>query len=189
MAETPFQVSALLVTGFKRAATQLGLAEGARSHMSGEVAAMWDEPSTSSWHDGRLFQGMIEALVKVASKEQMSEINFRMGRDQFGPIVGGLINIAVALSSPTPHTVFANMKTIVGVALKGAIVEYEKTGPDSGKFAVSYPLPFPEGTADAWAGVTRYCCSLVKYVAVIDRAENTQNGHRYEVDLHWVPEA
>lgn len=189
MAETPFQVSALLVTGFKRAATQLGLAEGARSHMSGEVAAMWDEPSTSSWHDGRLFQGMTEALVKVASKEQMSEINFRMGRDQFGPIVGGLINIAVALSSPTPHTVFANMKTIVGVALKGAIVEYEKTGPDSGKFAVSYPLPFPEGTADAWAGVTRYCCSLVKYVAVIDRAENTQNGHRYEVDLHWVPEA
>ncbi|MGV3619942.1 MAG: hypothetical protein ACO1OB_03945 [Archangium sp.] len=189
MADTPFQVSALLVNGFKRASTKLGLADGARSHMTGAVAAMWDEPSSRAWHDGKLFQGMTEALVKVASPAQMFEINFIMGREQFGPVVGGLINIAVSLTGPSPHTVFANMKAIVGVALKGAVIEYEKSGPSSGKFAVTYPIPFPPSTADAWAGVTKYCCSLVNHVAVIDRAQTVQNGHRYEVDLHWEPEA
>lgn len=187
MAETPFQVSALLVTGFKKACIQMSLADAARAHMTPEVAAMWDNPASSSWHEGRLFQGMTEALVKVSDFEQMSEINYRMGRDQFGPIITSMIRIMVSLSSPSPHTVLSNIKPIIGLALRGVSSDYAKTGPSSGKFGVYYPLSFPEGTAHAWAGVMKYVCAIVNHTAVIDRVETLQNGHRFEVDLHWSP--
>jgi hypothetical protein len=185
MADAPFEVSALLVTGFKRACVQLQLAEAARALMEPDVAAMWDRPDTSRWHPGHLFQHMTEALVKVASREQMAEMNYRMCRDQFGPIVTGMIRIAVALTGPSPHTVFGNLKPMVGLAIRGAVPEYERTGPQSGKFAMTYPLPFPDSTANAWAGVMRYCCELVGRTAVLDRVETLQSGHRYEIDLHW----
>lgn len=185
MSEPAFQVSALLIKGFKKASESLGIADGARANMSPAVAAMWDQPASSGWHAGELFQGMTQALVKVSTKEQMADINLRLCRDQFGPIVGGMIRVAVALSSPSPHTVFGNVKQMIGLAMKGVQVDYQRTGPQSGSFAAWYPLPFPEETAWAWAGVMDFCCEIVRHQAVRDRVQTVQNGHRFEVDLHW----
>lgn len=50
---------------------------------------------------------------------------------------------------------------------------------------MTYPRPFPEATSHAWAGVMKSCCDIVSHTAVLDRVETLQNGHRYEVDLHW----
>lgn len=185
MGETPFQVSALLITGFKKASAQLNLADASRAQMDAEVGAMWDRPGDSAWHPGRLFQGMTLAMVKVVSEEQMSDINFRMCRDQFGPIVNSMVRIAVALGSPSPHTVFGNVKPMIGLAIKGADVDYVKSGERSGKFGVRYPLAFPPATAHAWAGVTKFVCQMVSHTAVLDRVETLEHGHRFEVDLHW----
>lgn len=185
MGETPFQVSALLIAGFKKASTQLNLSEASRAHMNAEVGAMWDRPGDSAWHPGHLFQGMTLAMVKVVDDAQMSEINYRLCRDQFGPIVNSMVRIVVALGSPSPHTVFGNIKPMIGLAIKGADVDYVKSGERSGRFGVRYPLAFPKATAHAWAGVTKFVCELVNHVAVLDRVETLENGHRFEVDLHW----
>lgn len=185
MSEAPFQVSAVLITGLKKASAQLGIADACRAQMDADTGALWDRPGDRSWHPGHLFQSMTVAMTKVVSNEQLADLYYRLCRDQFGPIVTGMIRIAVALSGPSPHTVFANMKPMLALALKGAQVDYVQSSPRSGKFAATYPLAFPEATAHAWGGVTRFCCEIVGHAGVVDRVETLRGGHRYEVDLHW----
>lgn len=185
MSETDFQVSAVLITGLKKAAAQLGVADACRAQMDAAAGALWDRPGDRAWHPGHLFQSMTVSMTKVISNEQVADLYHRLCRDQFGPIVTGMIRIAVAISGSTPHTVFANMKPMLALAIKGASAEYVRSGERSGKFAATYPLAFPPATSHAWSGVARYCCEIVGHTAVIDRVETLNGGHRYEVDLHW----
>ena len=179
------KISGVFVRGFKAAAYKIGIGEKLRSQLTGDVAAMWDKPESASWHPGELFQQLTDVTKDVMTNEEMVEMNFAMANDQFGPIVAGMVRIAVALSSPSPHTVMKNIRPMVALANRGLEIDYTVLSANSGKLHINYPVPFPPITVYAWVGVVRFAVGLVNQIANIEKTHVSPDGFDFELQFNW----
>lgn len=134
-----------------------GLFEAVNAAVSEETRAALADPRTKKWHPSRVALDIQGAIIRLASTDKLSDVYFRMTRDAFGPVMGPLIKVALALGGSNPATLFGKLGTLLKVSAQGVASTFTSTGKNSGTVTLDYVCDMPAVPVEhSWRGILRY---------------------------------
>lgn len=167
-----FEVSSVNVGSMAKALAASGRAAEVFALLSPETRAAWERPHDQRWHPGKVAIEGWSAIVKVGGPSWLEELNYRVTRDSFGPIVGPLVKIGLALSGSSPATIFSRLGDVTSVALRGVQFQWTAGVPTGGTEVLRYPVDMPPDVVEfGWRGILRVGSELTGKVIRVDRFE------------------
>lgn len=151
-----WQASSVQVAGLMKQVHARGLAEQVLAKCSDDTRRAFTSPYSTRWHSGTVLVEFSEAIVAVAGSKTFGDMNYDMTRASFGPILGPMLQVALAITGRTPATLLARMPQAIESALKNVQVTWESTGATSGTLRFVYPCDIRPDTLHAWLGALRF---------------------------------
>lgn len=156
---TDYEGSVLYVRNWVATLASNGMLADYQAKLPPELAEIVRNPWKRRWYGSAQIEGLIAAVGEPALIERLS---YEMTAKNFGPIITPMLTVALTLVGASPATVFANMDSPLGLALRNAHCRWASKGPTSGTLIVQFPrAPFQFAEA-IWRGVARFIFELAK---------------------------
>lgn len=181
-----FEVSGMNLKGLLDALDARGLREQVVAQVSQEVQAACAEPMRRKWYPSAVTVEIWTALVRIGGPQLLEDVSFGIVRRAYGPVVGPLVKVALALSSSSPAALFSQFGRFTSLALRNVQFNWESTGANSGIVTVRYPRPMPQEIAEpAWRGIFRIGPELTGKDIRVEQCVARTDENAFEFHVGW----
>lgn len=164
-----WQASSVQLAGIAKQVKQRGKFDAVLARCSPEVQAVMRDPHSQKWHGGSVLVGFSMALVEEVGLEVFRQMNHDMAAASFGPILGPMLQVALALTGRTPATLLARMPQAVQTALRNVEVTWRPIDPKRGVICFVYPSAIHQETLHAWKGALDFIGDLTGQALTYER--------------------
>jgi len=186
MAVSGFEVTAVYVSGFRKALVDLGLLEQVVARIPPATKAVLEAPFSARTHDADVLRDLSDALFAVAGSAVFQQHAYLMARDSLGKILVPMFKVALALTGRTPATLLSRVPDSVHQAMRGVTATWLPDGPSGGVLRIDYPEPVAPVAEDGWRGTLRFLFGLVEGTpATISKVERLNDGRRLSIHVVW----
>ena len=186
MAVRGFEVTAVYVSGFKKALQDLGLLEQVVAKVRPETKDVLDAPFSARTHDADVLRDLSDVLHALAGVETFQKHSYLMARDSLGKILTPMFKVALALTGRSPATLLSRVPDSVHQALRGVKATWLPDGDKAGVLRVDYPEPVTPVAADGWRGTLRFLFELIEGVpARIVKIETLNEVRTLAIHVQW----
>lgn len=180
-----FELSGTNLSAFHKALGTTGKLDAVVALLSPEAREAFAAPHAVRWHPGRVGVEVWRAAVTVGGPGLLEDLNHRLTRDSFGPIVGPLVRIALTLSGGSPASVFARMGDAIALALRGVRFEWAARPPNAGTITLTYPQAMPLDVVEhGWRGIIRAAGEMAGKRVAVSRFV-AEEDRRFRFELGW----
>lgn len=177
-----FQTSAAYISAIARALQKLGQLAPVIAKAEPGAAQMLRAPHAQPWWRAPEAFAMTHAIVAVGGPELVTRVGQLAVTESISVIVRPLVSVLMAISGPSPATLFARFGQLTQAAIKNVKVEWKSTGSTSGELLITYPLVVPDAYPAWWLGGFDYVWAKTR------RAGTTKATHRgtsLDFALRW----
>lgn len=178
-----WQASGVQLAGLLKRVRAQGLETAVLEKCSPATRAAFQNPYATTWHAGPLLAEFSMALVRSSSTALFEQLNYEMARDSFGPIVGSLMQVAMAVFGRSPATLLSKLGQAAGQGLRGVPIVWTAQGERGGELRITYPGGIEKEVEFAWRGVLRFLGELAKTPITVKRVDI--DGGAFEFQLEW----
>jgi hypothetical protein len=164
------------VNGLMKQIKARGLAPKLLAAVSPATRTAFEDPWSAKWHSGEVLVEFSEALVAELGQQGFEALNYDMTKASFGPILGPMVQVALAITGRSPATLFARVPAAIEQALKNVKCVWTSTGATSGELRFEYPCAIKPDTEYAWRGALRFVSELCGNTNPIERCDVKSNG-------------
>jgi hypothetical protein len=181
-----FEVTAVYVSGFRKALVDLGLLAQVVARLQPATRAVLDSPFSARTHDADVLRDLSDTLHALAGAETFQKHAYLMARDSLGKILIPMFKVALALTGRSPATLLARVPDSVNQALRGVKATWLPDGPSGGVLRVDYPEPVTPVASDGWRGTLRFLFELIEGMpARIVRIDEKNALRTLEILVAW----
>lgn len=181
----PFEISSLHLSSVKKALKDAGIYEAFTAQVKPDTRAALDEPNAQSWFPGSIIEDVWQALARQYGLQQLSDINYLLSKQSFGPVVMPVVKVALALTGNSPASVASRLESMLKLAIRPVKFPWVPTDANSGTIGIQYPRPVVAVAEHAWRGVFRFMFELTGRQGTIERFESLENGAHFRVAIRW----
>ncbi|MDX2012409.1 MAG: hypothetical protein SFW67_19590 [Myxococcaceae bacterium] len=186
MAAPGFEVTAVYVSGFRKALVDLGQLDAVVARITPETRAVLERPFSARAHSADVLRDLSDALLAVAGPEVFRRHAYLMARDALGRILTPMFKVALALTGRTPSTLLARVPDSVQQAMRGVTVTWTPAGPTAGALAVKYPEAVNRTAEEGWRGTLQFLFELIEGApGTIARTEWLEADTRLVLHITW----
>lgn len=186
MAVRGFEVTAVYVSGFRKALIDLGLLEQVEARIQPSTKAALDAPFSARTHDADVLRDLSEVLHALSGSAVFQQHAYLMARDSLGKILVPMFKVALALTGRSPGTLLARVPDSVHQAMRGVTVTWKPDGPRGGALVVDYPEPVAPAAEDGWRGTLKFLFELIEGMpASITKVEQLNGNQRLSIHVVW----
>ncbi|MDP1919786.1 MAG: hypothetical protein Q8L14_26265 [Myxococcales bacterium] len=186
MAVRGFEVTAVYVSGFRKALVDLGLLEQVEVRLQPSTKAVLDAPHSARTHDADVLRDLSDVLFALSGKAVFQQHAYLMARDSLGKILIPMFKVALALTGRSPATLLARVPDSVHQAMRGVTATWQPDGPNRGALVVDYPEPIALAAEDGWRGTLKFLFELVEGTpATISKVEHLNGNQRLSIHVAW----
>lgn len=180
-----WKTSAVYLAGLSKAIRAAGLLDRVLPKLSAETRRIVANPYGERWHPAVYGTELATAVLEVAGPQTLEDLTFVLARDSFGPILGPMLKVALALSGAKPTVVFGRVDQSIRSAVQGVSATWTATGERSGVVSFEYPMVAPGFTDISWRGGLRFMFHLVGVEGTIAPCERVDGGRVLRFALTW----
>ncbi len=180
-----WQASSVQLAGLMKQVKARSLDAKVLAKCSPATQEAFKNPYSARWHSGEVLVEFSELLVQEMGQQAFADLNYDMTKASFGPILGPMLQVALAITGRSPATVLARVPTSAEQALKNVKCSWTSTGPKSGTLGFEYPCPIKPDTEHAWRGALRFISELSGSVIKIDKVD-LRGGSALFLFVSWT---
>lgn len=180
-----FEVSGINLSALAKVLQAEGLYAQVAAEVAPETRLVLERPLLSTWHPGRHGEALWAAVIKVGGPAKLEELNLKLTRQSFGPVVRPLVKVALALTGSSPATLFSRLNEAVKVATRGLNVTWAPRSASAGDLTFEYPGPIDRAVVEhGWRGVIRFGEELISQSVRFDGFE-ALSDRRFVFHISW----
>ncbi|MFT3843058.1 MAG: hypothetical protein QM723_39075 [Myxococcaceae bacterium] len=173
------------MSSLKKALTQAGIYDTFAAAVQPPTRAALAEPNAESWFPGAVVEDIWQTLVKKYGPQQLSDINYLVAKQSFGPVVMPVIKVALALTGNSPASVAARLESMLKLAIRPVKIIWHATDANSGTITIQYPRPIVLVAEHAWGGVFRFMFEITGRQGTVERFEPLEGASQFRLTLRW----
>lgn len=178
-----FQTSSSYTAALAKALTQLGRLDAVVARAPADAALMLKNPHDRRWWDAGTSMEMVKAIAAEGGAELVREVGRRAVAESLSPILRPLVSVLVAISGPSPASLFSRWAQITQAAVKNVNYEWKPTGPTSGELDITYSRVVPPEYTDLWEGGFAFVYETTRKKGAPTKSRH--GGERLHFELSW----
>lgn len=178
-----FETSSSYTAALAKALTQLGRLDAVVAKAPPDAALMLKEPHHRRWWDAVTSIEMVKAIAAEGGAELVREVGRRAVAESLSPILRPLVSVLVAISGPSPASLFSRWAQLTQAAVRNVSCEWKSTGPSSGELDVTYSCKVPPEYTDLWDGGFAFVYEATRKKGAPTRSRH--DGERLHFELSW----
>ncbi len=182
----PFEISSLHLSSVGKALKDAGIHDAAIGSLQPATRAALDEPNLQRWFAGSIVEDVWQTVATHFGFEKLAEINYRVAKQSFGPVVMPVIKVALALSGSSPASVAGRLESMLKLAIREVKIVWAASGANGGTITITYPRPVVAVAEHAWRGVFRFMFEITGRQGGIDRVEVLEGGSQFRFAVRWT---
>ena len=147
------------------------------------VAQMLRAPHSQSWWSAQHGFDMTRAIVAVGGTELVRRVGQVAVAESISLVIRPLVAVVMAISGPSPATLFARFGQISGAAIKNVKFVWKQTGDTTGELTITYPVIILPEYAAYWLGAFDFVWVTTKKVG---QTIATHHGASLHFALSWA---
>jgi hypothetical protein len=186
---TGTRVAAMLIRGYIDLFERRGVMEKIRPRMSPALAAFVARPPLPiAWVSADLFYELIGEAGEVTSYAAIRQFSIENTSEQAGAMILPMMKALLRLWGATPHTLFKNVSSVVGVQVKGTKFNYVQESDTSGVLELDPGMVLNQYVYAAWEGTFMFAFEVAGVKGEVAKTEILDGGRRGRMALRWWPE-
>ena len=178
-----FQTSASYISAIARSLQKLGQLSPVLDKAEAGAAQMLRAPYSQSWWRAPEAFAMTHAIVAVGGTDLVKRVGQLAVTESISLIVRPLVTVLIAISGPSPATLFSRFGQISQAAVKNVKLEWKSTGSTSGELNITYPLVVPDEYPSWWLGGFDFVWATAKREG---KTRATHLGSSLHFGLSWA---
>lgn len=181
-----FKISGMTLKAFLDVLETRDLRGAVVARLSPEGQEVCASPMGRRWHPGAIGEELWGAILQQGGPTLYEDVSYEMTRRSFGPVVGPLLKVALALTGTSPAAVFSRMNQLSSLALQDVRFDWEAKDATSGVVTVSYPRSLPlEVIEPGWRGIFRMGAELVGTPCRVEQCVPQQERNGFAFHVAW----
>jgi hypothetical protein len=171
------------MTSIARALQKVGQID-AVAKMDPAVGQMLRSPHTQAWWPASMAFALTSAIAAVGGSALVQRVGQLAVIESISVIVRPVVNLLMAISGPSPATLFSRFGQISQAAVKNVKFEWKPIDPTSGELTITYPLTVPDEYVAYWLGAFDFVWATTKKPG---KSIPTHRGASLHFALSWGP--
>lgn len=178
-----FQTSSSYTAGLAKALRQLGRLDAVIARAPPDAALMLKDPHSRRWWGAVASMQMVSAIAAEGGAPLVREAGRRAVAESLSPILRPFVSVLVAISGPSPASLFSRWAQLTQAAVKHVNYEWKSTGPSSGTLDITYSRAVPPEYTDLWDGGFAFVYETTRKKGAPTKSRH--EGERLHFELSW----
>jgi hypothetical protein len=176
---------AVTIQGIVEVIKKLGWYDAVRARVEDDVKAVLDDPNTSRYHPGAMFDRTMTAVFELHGPQGAEQVMHGATEGSLRGVIGPLAKMFMTLSGGGPLPLLERFETLISGGGRGFEAKWSPSEPKAGELIITTETATPPASDFAWKGTLTYLLTFAGVTGKVEIMPRQHKGRSVRLMIRW----